>query len=202
MNLTHKKLVEIGARWLFTTRGYPVVVTELTSVGEIPDILGWKGWEATEIEVKVSFSDFLADKRKLSRICAETGIAARRYYLVPEELVTKAKESLPEGWGLLCLLANGRSIGLCVESSRFEVDRRKDILFLSSIIRRIAGERRPIKGVQIRCYQDMSFLERDSLIREYGRQGLPVNEKEIDEKLSPRAALLIKPEVDFLSNEQ
>lgn len=194
MTITHAQLVARGARWLFNTKLNPIVVTELTSGIETPDILGWHGGLSTEIEVKVSFSDFLADQKKSSRRDPTRGIAMRRYYLVPEELVVRIDGRQPQGWGILYLAKNGRSIRVHKESDQFEVDRREDIFIFQSIVRRLAGMNAKLQGVQVRCYVDNSWMERERLVREYERTGVPVDEDEIAKKLEPRASLLVAPE--------
>lgn len=195
MTITHSELVAVGAKWLFNTKRFPLVVTEFAGGAEIPDVLGWHGWNSTEIEVKVTLSDFRADRHKTSRRIDGRGIALHRYYLVPEALVVKIEGLLLPGWGLLYLHHNGRTIKIQKESAVFEVDRREDLYIYQSIIRRIAGKRQPLHGIQVRCYTDNSWMERERLILQYDRDGLPVDEAEIARKLRPRARLLVKAEM-------
>jgi hypothetical protein len=67
--MTHAELVEIGVKWLRTEVGVLMAVTEQkSSANEIPDILAYKGGHSILIECKVSHEDFIADRRKPSRI--------------------------------------------------------------------------------------------------------------------------------------
>lgn len=78
----------------------PFVVIELvTCEQETPDVFGWNYWTTVLVEVKVSRSDFLADKKKWFRIYPEKGMGDYRYYCCPEGLIKE--NELPEKWGLL-----------------------------------------------------------------------------------------------------
>ena len=68
--------------------------------GEEPDAIGWRpSGDSFLIEVKVSRSDFLADKKKLHRINPETGMGKTRFILCPKEMIQP--NEVPGGWGLL-----------------------------------------------------------------------------------------------------
>lgn len=54
---------------------------------------------ATEFEIKVSKSDFLADKKK--KHSHDSNFIKELYYAVPYEMLEFAKENLPEGAGLI-----------------------------------------------------------------------------------------------------
>jgi len=67
--------------------------------GERPDALGFRNGVSCLIEVKVSRSDFLADKKKRFRQNPSLGMGDWRFYLSPPDVVRV--NDLPEGWGLL-----------------------------------------------------------------------------------------------------
>jgi len=81
--------------------GYPIAFANMTSAihGEQPDVLGVNCWShSILIEVKVSRSDFLADKKKPWRANPKMGIGDRRVYLTPKGLLKP--EEIPYGWEL------------------------------------------------------------------------------------------------------
>lgn len=71
----------------------------VTGTGELPDAIGFRNGVSVIIEVKVSRSDFLADKKKHFRVKAESGMGDWRFFLCPPNLIKP--EDLPDGWGLL-----------------------------------------------------------------------------------------------------
>lgn len=104
MELNHRLLCELGAKFLKTHKNYLLrcqyVVVEFVSIcNESPDVYGYKGGSQTILlEVKMSRSDFKADFKKRHRIHGN-GIGSNRYYLCPTNLIRI--EELPENWGLL-----------------------------------------------------------------------------------------------------
>lgn len=111
---THKELCTLAVKWLQRPHsaggpGCLVAVSEVASgwTGEIPDAIGFSlsHWEtgATVIEVKVTRSDFQADRRKSHRITG--GMGSWRYYMAPKGLIKL--EELPEGWGLIEVTPGG-----------------------------------------------------------------------------------------------
>lgn len=96
----HDQLVQRAARWLRTTVGCRLVLTEARCnwCWEQPDAIGWKGVESYVVEVKVSRSDFLRDRKKVHARTGR-GLGLYRYYLTPAALLKPA--DIPEGWGLL-----------------------------------------------------------------------------------------------------
>lgn len=106
--MTHRELVDIGAKWLknrhYTDCHYhaacSVILKEITSLSEeTPDVIGFSGYESILIEAKASRSDFLADGKKFHRVHPEYGVGNCRYYICEEGLI-KVSE-LPHKWGLL-----------------------------------------------------------------------------------------------------
>ncbi|WP_205068614.1 hypothetical protein [Photobacterium kishitanii] len=70
-----------------------------TGTGEQPDAMGFKNGASCLIEVKVSRSDFLKDRKKHFRVDPESGMGDWRFFLCPPNLISP--DELPEGWGLL-----------------------------------------------------------------------------------------------------
>jgi hypothetical protein len=155
----HDRLVKLGRR--YALRECPVVISEIAGGREEPDVIGFKhGGESLVIECKASRSDYLAEKKKSIRRelpprfaplahSNSAGMGSRRYYLTPENLVTV--DELPQGWGLLELMKNKRTIGLRCGSALFEKDAHAEINLLISTLRRMRGYR--IDNVSIRVYQ-------------------------------------------------
>lgn len=109
VDLSHKGLCDIAVKWLKRAHsaggpGCMVAVSEVAGgwTGEIPDAIGFSlsHWEtgATVIEVKVTRSDFLGDRKKPHRQPG-AGMGAWRYYMAPEGLIRV--DELPPGWGLI-----------------------------------------------------------------------------------------------------
>lgn len=96
----HTTLVALGAKWL-KKNGFGVVTTELACHGsrERADVIGFRAATSAVIEVKVSRSDFFADRKKPERQGASKGLGVYRFYLCPESLILPT--DLPKRWGLL-----------------------------------------------------------------------------------------------------
>lgn len=149
--MKHDELVRRASTWLKNSRGCSIVASDLVTAGmETPDVIGWHGWGSILIEAKISVSDFRADQKKTFRSMAGRGLGMKRYYIVPFELREKILPLLPEKWGLL--LCRGARLTIEKASELFECDKNSEILFLSSVIRRIAGSAQPLKGMSVRCY--------------------------------------------------
>lgn len=145
MTLTHSKLIKIGRKWLFARN--PIVVTEIMTTGESPDVLGWKDGVSTLIEVKASRSDFYADKKKIFRAYADYGIGNYRYFLTAKDLISD--KAMPDNWGLL--ETDGHRIFLRKSPIRFnKINDQHEKRILMSILRRV-GQIEP-SGVGISCY--------------------------------------------------
>ncbi len=68
--ITHRELCLLGAKYMRNKGTYPFhraqyVVCELERVGECPDVFGFGGCRTQLIEVKISRSDFLSDKKNI-----------------------------------------------------------------------------------------------------------------------------------------
>ena len=99
---THKQLCDRAAHWLQQSKYCRVVLIERNGGcgGEEPDAIGWTSHGFSYlIEIKVSRSDFLADKHKPHRRNPETAMGRVRFYLCPKGMIKP--EEMPEGWGLL-----------------------------------------------------------------------------------------------------
>lgn len=119
---THKDLCALAVKWLKRSNsagghGCHIAVSETPTgwTGEIPDAIGFRAsgsWDdgSVLVEVKMSRSDFLADKRKPHRNGDVKGIGKWRYYLCPEGLIQP--EDLPEKWGLLYINKRGAIKGV------------------------------------------------------------------------------------------
>ncbi len=96
----HDKLTALGAKW-FKRQGFPIVATEIIASGsrEQADVVGFRSSCSAIIEVKVSRSDFLADRNKPERQIEGTGLGVYRFYLCPAGLIQP--DDLPPKWGLL-----------------------------------------------------------------------------------------------------
>jgi hypothetical protein len=141
----HNQLVEASRRWL--QRQCSVVMTEMATIGEEPDAIGWRQGSSILAERKASRSDFLADGQKFFRKNAWFGIGRRRYYGTPPGLLDPAE--LPAGWGLLewngKIMRTLRKADMATEVNAIQ----ENNIFISAL-RRI-GRRAP-KGVSIKCY--------------------------------------------------
>lgn len=111
---THQALVDLALKWLYRPHsanghGCNIAMAECKSgyTGEIPDAIGFKlehpGSLSVVVEVKVSRSDFLADRKKAHRITG--GMGVYRYFMCPEGMINTS--DLPEGWGLLWVNSRG-----------------------------------------------------------------------------------------------
>ncbi|MFM2124836.1 MAG: hypothetical protein RL328_1287 [Acidobacteriota bacterium] len=130
--MQHATLVQLGVRWL--GRKCSVVLYEAAaSKAEIPDVIGWAGTGSIMIECKVSRSDFLRDASKPSRKKPALGMAHRRYYLCPANVLQV--EDMPPRWGLLW--AEKNRIVVQREARGFpQRNLLAEIQFLSSMLRR------------------------------------------------------------------
>lgn len=108
---THKDLIPIAYKWVLKRASCGVAFRELNthaSNGEYPDVLGFGAWgHSVLIEVKVSRSDFLADRKKIFRIHPERGMGRYRFYMCPAGLIKP--EELPAGWGLIYVSDTGKA---------------------------------------------------------------------------------------------
>lgn len=137
--MTHRELCLLGAKYMKSKGTYDegkaqYVVCELERIGECPDVYGFGGGKHTQlIEVKISRSDFLADKQKYWRQNPLAGLGAMRSYLCPDGIIKI--EDLPTGWGLF--YANDRGKITLVKSPVVQMASPvQEISLICSILRR------------------------------------------------------------------
>jgi len=108
---THSQLVEVAYKWLIKNRRCGVAFKELNTSccnGEYPDAIGFTmGAHSVLVEVKVSRSDFLSDKKKSFRKNPNHGMGTNRFYMCPSELIQV--KDLPPGWGLVWVDVKGKT---------------------------------------------------------------------------------------------
>jgi hypothetical protein len=102
--LTHADCIELVARY-FDKRCGVVLPDFFSHNTEIADVIGWDYRYSYMVEVKVSRSDFLADKKKNFRMWPEKGMGNFRYYACPTGLIKP--EEVPDKWGLLYINDKG-----------------------------------------------------------------------------------------------
>jgi hypothetical protein len=144
----HQQLVVAGRAWL--ERRCSVVIAEMASQWEEPDVIGWQREGSTLIECKASRADYRADVAKLFRTQTSTAMGRCRYYLVPTGLVT-VDELYPE-WGLLEW--NGRWVKKVREAPPQAVyGWQYEMRLLLSALRRIGGHVQDGDGCSVWAYK-------------------------------------------------
>lgn len=121
--MNHKELCELAVKWLKRPASrnggqcsIAISETANTVSGEIPDAIGWRnyslnGANSVLVEVKTSYSDFLADFKKPHRVNPETGMGDYRYYFAPTGIIPHDK--IPAGWGLVEVNSKGHIKVIC-----------------------------------------------------------------------------------------
>lgn len=141
-NMTHDELVQTSAKWLKKHSQNAVIpncsivsddIKSLTKTGEIPDVFGWCSWCSILIEVKVSRSDYFADKKKEFRTFADKGMGEFRYYICPKDMIEQCE--VPMLWGLLYCDDNG-NIEIVRRAIQQESNLDSERTLLLSLIRR------------------------------------------------------------------
>jgi hypothetical protein len=116
MSYSHQQLCSLAVNWLQRAPGRsgPACQVAFSEAkcswnGEIPDAIGFRTTAEDEgsvvVEVKVSRSDYLADRAKPHRLEAGLGMGLYRYYLAPEGVIST--QELPNGWGLVEVSSKG-----------------------------------------------------------------------------------------------
>lgn len=150
-DLDHSDLCKIGVDLLKRRFGCNFAVRELvTFSSETPDCFGVRnaGQESYLVEVKVSRSDFLRDRKKSFRKRPQEGVGMFRYYMAPQGLITI--EDLPDKWGLIevdakgnCKVAHGHKPKKIADPDFVFTERslRSELTIVHSFLRRmLAGE--------------------------------------------------------------
>lgn len=98
---THSDLIDIAYKWALKNRPIGCAFKDMKSYSsETADVIGFGGSGfSVLIEVKVSRSDFFADRKKPFRIRPENGMGTERYYCCPIGMIKP--DELPSGWGLI-----------------------------------------------------------------------------------------------------
>ncbi|MAA94933.1 MAG: adenylosuccinate synthase [Rheinheimera sp.] len=161
MTITHDQLCQKAVRWLQSplSKAGPGCHTALTEAktgfnGEICDAIGFRACGtpyagSVVIEVKMSRTDFLADRHKPHR--QSGGVGNWRYYLCPEGIINP--EDLPEKWGLLWLSDRGKIIPVSgavttthityhrelLDTMRFDTDYVKEHYILTRALSRVSN---------------------------------------------------------------
>lgn len=160
MSWTHSELNAIAVKWLLRAQSAKgpscqVAFQEVsdTTGRERCDAWGWS-WSYPQcsvlVEVKVSRSDFLADRKKPHRQEGR-GVGTYRYFMCPEGLINI--EDLPERWGLLWVNKRGHvkimagHVTCCLTDGyrghewegvwAFEADRMTELNMLAYLFRRV-----------------------------------------------------------------
>ena len=106
----HKRLVEIGAKFLKSKMGCRFVLKEFVAAycRENPDVIGWTGSRSFVVECKTSRQDFKNDSKKIFRNPKYKHLAMGNfiYYMCPVGLI-KPNE-LPKGFGLIYVFDNDK----------------------------------------------------------------------------------------------
>lgn len=139
--ITHDKLIKKASAWLrnhkenITVPNCSLTLNDQVTCcnsGEVPDVLGFCYWCSVLIEVKVSRSDFLADKKKIFRKTPALGMGDLRLYCAPKGIIKP--EELPWWWGLLEY--ENSKITMVKEPEKIDKEARNEITMLLSKIRR------------------------------------------------------------------
>lgn len=144
----HQQLVVAGRAWL--ERRCHVVISEMASQTEEPDVIGWRQEGSILIECKASRADYRADIDKLFRLQASTAMGRLRYYLVPKGLITV--DEVYSGWGLLEW--GGRWIKVVKEAPpQVAYGWQSEMRLLISALRRIGGHVQDGDGCAVWSYK-------------------------------------------------
>lgn len=130
---THKELVKKAVYWLGHAKKCNPVFGERGSrqISEVPDAIGFTAHESIVVEVKVSKSDLLADKKKKHRTDGK-GMGNRRFYLMPQDLYEQLEDHDWEGWGVLTCNRYGTKQARGMASGEFESCIKSERDFLRS----------------------------------------------------------------------
>lgn len=207
IEMTHKNLCDIAVRWLKKTNsnGGPcchIAVSEIAGgwSGEIPDAIGFRaaGYDdgAIVVEVKVSRSDFLADRNKPHRNGETIGMGKWRFYLCPEGLIKP--EEVPEKWGLVYVTKRGGTKcvkGFCsfthwgerkdaLASEAFDSDRDREMFLLVKLLARVGDPEQLNKKIRGMYNVQSEQQRRIDKYREQLKNSIPVEHKHREKVLN------------------
>lgn len=128
--LTHKMLIPIAYKWVLNNGSCGIAFKELKTISsECPDVIGFGSWShSVLIEVKVSRSDFLCDKKKSFRKNPNEGMGKYRFYMCPDGLIKP--DDLPDGWGLIWV---GKRVRVIHNPYRYAIKSHCTIKDLSAV---------------------------------------------------------------------
>lgn len=121
--MTHDEIADFAADKM-RKKGYKLTWSNMRSlnVGEQPDVMSIRGLnDVVIIEVKISRSDFFADKKKPWRNGSHLGMGTQRIYLTPPNLLKPTE--IPFGWQLWEIHPRGK--GHIIKVIKGEVKRVK-----------------------------------------------------------------------------
>lgn len=156
---SHRELCYKAARYLRDkgiVRFYKCqyIFCELERYGECPDALGFATLSGTQlIEVKVSRSDFLSDKKKYWRKNPSKGLGSYRSYLCPEGLINE--KDLPSNWGLLWVDEKGK-ITEIVKPNKQPCNHNAELHLLTNIMRR--------EGIKPKIYSYKKYANDEEIL--------------------------------------
>lgn len=131
----HHELCLIAAKWLKNKCHYkcPVTAVELVAAGQscIPDVIGFNSDCSIFVEVKISRSDFLRDKKKFQHLHPNLGLGNFRLYCAPWGLINP--NELPEKWGLIEIDENNKVVNIIDPTKGRDVYYKKINRFESNI---------------------------------------------------------------------
>lgn len=102
--MTHSEVINIVHRFVLKRFSCGIAFKELKTISsECADVIGFGSYmHSVLVEVKVSRSDFHADKKKPFRVNPELGVGRFRFYACPEGLIQP--NDLPNNWGLIWIV--------------------------------------------------------------------------------------------------
>ena len=134
----HRQLCLLAGNWLrkpgrISPPACPYTAVEMKTINaETPDVFGFNSWLTVLIEVKISRTDFFADRKKFFRANPEKGMGALRFYCCPNGLISP--DEIPDKWGLLYEVDG--NIKLIKKAEYQENDMKAALSYMYSILRR------------------------------------------------------------------
>lgn len=164
--MTHEGLIKIGVKWLqksyaacapYGHSSMTVIVTELVTGMEIPDVLGFSTSRGITVllEAKTSRSDFLKelkDKPFRNPSLEENGMGSQRWYIAPAGIIPV--ELLPPKWGLLEYEEKKDALKISRRSEIFKKNDVNEMRILCSVLCRLKLKETD-EHVAIRVYEDL-----------------------------------------------
>lgn len=188
ISFTHADLCVLAVKWLKRPNsqhghGCHIAVSEVKTgwSGEIPDAIGFRaaGWKdgSVVVEVKVSRSDFLADKKKPHRQDGK-GVGNFRYFMCPEGMIQP--DELPPKWGLLWVNSRGhikavagpascakhwQLFGDALEEYRHESDMQRERWMLVKLLNRVGDVEELNKKLKLAYAESSRFITEVNKLR-------------------------------------